>query len=190
MPTTPTYGLPYPQLSDPPDGPAQFQALADEVEVELTRVDARIANGEQLLAGFAAPTQTGSGTLSVGGTGATIMTVAIADPGFSYYIIAGGSIGWAVIAATSPGNLLEGSVTIDSTTYTTNRLAGGFSISHSLGAGFTQPTLVVPVKRSDSFGVLSGAHTVRLIARNSGGTNMTIPASGVDTTLTVRIVRS
>src|SRR5688572_18584145 len=103
MPTTPTYGLPYPQLSDPPDGPAQFQALADEVEVELTRVDARIASGEQLLAGFAAPTQTGSGTLSVGGTGATIMTVAIADPGFSYYIIAGGSIGWAVIAATSPG---------------------------------------------------------------------------------------
>lgn len=190
MPSTPTYGLPYPSLSDPPNGPAQFQALADEVEVELTRVDARIANGEQLTAGFAAPTQTGSGTLNVGGTGATIMSVAIADPGFSYYVIASGSLDWAVIAGASAGNLLEGSITIDSTTYNTNRLASGYSISHSLGAGFSQPTLHVAAKRSDAFGILSGAHTIRLIARNSGATNMTIPASAPGTTLTVRIVRS
>lgn len=40
MPTTPTYGLPYPALSDAPNGPSQIQALATEVEVELTRVDA------------------------------------------------------------------------------------------------------------------------------------------------------
>lgn len=39
MPTTPIYGIPYPSLSDPPNGPAQFQALALEVETELVRVD-------------------------------------------------------------------------------------------------------------------------------------------------------
>lgn len=39
MPFTPIYGLPYPSLSDPPNGPAQFQALADAVEAELDRID-------------------------------------------------------------------------------------------------------------------------------------------------------
>lgn len=43
MPNTPIYGLPYPQLSEPPDGPAQFQALAEAVETELARIDADVA---------------------------------------------------------------------------------------------------------------------------------------------------
>jgi hypothetical protein len=189
MPSTPTYGLPYPSLSDPPNGPAQFQALADEVEVELTRIDARVDNAEDVNAGFAAPTQTGSGTLPAGGTGATIMTVSISDPGFSYYVIASGSLGWGMVAGAAPGNLLEGSITLDSTTYNVNRLVAGFSVAHSLSAGFSQSTLIVPAKRSDAFGAFTGAHTVRLIARNSGASDMTITASGADTTLTVRIVR-
>lgn len=42
MPVTPIYGLPYPALSDPPNGPAQFQALAEEVENELARIDADV----------------------------------------------------------------------------------------------------------------------------------------------------
>lgn len=41
--TTPTYGLPYPEASDPPNGPTQIQALAEEVEDELTRIDATAA---------------------------------------------------------------------------------------------------------------------------------------------------
>jgi hypothetical protein len=40
MPVTPIYGIPYPALSDPPNGPSQMQALALEVEVELARIDA------------------------------------------------------------------------------------------------------------------------------------------------------
>ena len=35
MPVTPTYAFPYPALSDPPNGPAQFQALATAVENQL-----------------------------------------------------------------------------------------------------------------------------------------------------------
>lgn len=42
MPTTTVYNLRYPALSDAPDGPAQIQALADDVEAELIRVDADI----------------------------------------------------------------------------------------------------------------------------------------------------
>lgn len=39
MPLTPVYSLPYPALSDAPNGPAQIQALAEEVEAELVRLD-------------------------------------------------------------------------------------------------------------------------------------------------------
>lgn len=40
MPVTPLYALPYPSLSDAPHGPSQLQALAEEVEAELQRIDA------------------------------------------------------------------------------------------------------------------------------------------------------
>lgn len=36
MGTTPTYGFPYPELSDPPNGPSAFQALAEAVEDTIT----------------------------------------------------------------------------------------------------------------------------------------------------------
>lgn len=130
-------------------------------------------------------TEVGNGTLAPGGNGATIMSVAIPDPGWTYYIVASASCGWAMSAATQPGNLIEGSITIDSTVYNTNRLRAGYSVSHSLGAAFTQPTLVVPMRRSDSFGAFSGGKTIRLMVRNSGAVNMTIPAGAADTSLSV-----
>lgn len=188
MPSTTTYGFPYPSAGDAPNAPAQILALAQAVEDKIELVDADEAVQKALIQGYAPPAQTGSGTLTVGGNGLTVMTVAIADPGFAYNIIASGSIGWAMAGATLPGNLCEGAITIDSSVYNTGRLVAGYSVSTSIGAGFTQPTLIVPAKRSDSFGALTGAHTVRLIARNTGSSNMTIAASGPDTTLTVRIV--
>lgn len=190
MPSTPTYGIPYPSLSDPPNGPAQMQALALEVETEITRVDARIATDETLLAGFAPATQTGSGTLTVGGNGAVLASVVISDPGFSYHAVVSGSFGWSVIAATTPGQLIEGSITLNSTTYNSNRIVAGFQVSHSLGANFSQPTVILAQKRTDAFGALTGANTIRLIARNTGSTNMNIPAAATDLTLMVRIVRA
>jgi len=36
---TPIYSLPYPSLTDAPNGPAQIQSLAEEVETELARID-------------------------------------------------------------------------------------------------------------------------------------------------------
>lgn len=43
MGVTPVYGFPYPALTDPPDGPAQIQALAEAVEADLVVTDANIA---------------------------------------------------------------------------------------------------------------------------------------------------
>lgn len=43
--TTPTYAIPYPESTDAPNGPAQMQALALEVEAEIARVDGLISAG-------------------------------------------------------------------------------------------------------------------------------------------------
>lgn len=37
--TTPTYGFPYPTLADAPNGPGAFEALAEAVDAELSRVE-------------------------------------------------------------------------------------------------------------------------------------------------------
>jgi hypothetical protein len=37
MPQTPDFNLPYPALTDPPDGPAQLQALAEAVEAAINQ---------------------------------------------------------------------------------------------------------------------------------------------------------
>lgn len=187
MAATPVYNFPYAALSDPPHGPNQQGALALAVEGKFVTVDAAIATVEDLLAGFSAPAQTGSGSLSSAAT-ATIMSVAIPDPGFAYHIIASGSIDWAMTAGAVPGHLFEGSITIDSLVYNVNRLRAGFASATSLTAGFTQSTLHVGEYRSDAYGAFVGAKTVRLIARNSGTSGMTIPASSSATALSVRIV--
>lgn len=190
MPSTPIYGLPYPSLSDPPNGPAQIQALADAVEDELDRIDDTIDVDQSLLTGFAAPTQTGSGTLASSAQ-ATIMSVSISDPGFSYHIIAFGTLDWAMNASNQAGNLMYASITVDSTDYNTNVLCRGYGISlGGLGAQGTQPTIPTGMRRSDTGGPYTGAHTVRLIARN-GAPSATafIPSSSPVTSLFVRIVR-
>lgn len=48
---TPTYGLRYPELVDPPDGAALGKNLADDVEAELVRVDASLADAQATAAG-------------------------------------------------------------------------------------------------------------------------------------------
>lgn len=41
--TTPTYALPYPEASDPPNGPSQIQALALALEAKIALIDAAVA---------------------------------------------------------------------------------------------------------------------------------------------------
>jgi hypothetical protein len=43
MPVTPTYGLPYPALTDAPDVPADMKALAEGVESTVSTTDGNVA---------------------------------------------------------------------------------------------------------------------------------------------------
>lgn len=71
MPTTPIYGLPYPSLSDPPNGAAQIQALAEAIEVELQRLDSVPA----------AVTASDAGSVS---TASTSFVTLAGDPGVAF----------------------------------------------------------------------------------------------------------
>lgn len=71
MATTPIYGLPYPTLSDAPNGAAQIQALAQAVETQLQRLDSVPA----------AVTASDSGAVST--TSSTFVALA-GDPGVAF----------------------------------------------------------------------------------------------------------
>lgn len=79
MPTTPIYGLPYPSLSDPPNGASQIQALAQAVETQLQRIDNVPAAA------------TASDAGSVNTTSATYTTLA-GDPGVAFTAPASGRV--------------------------------------------------------------------------------------------------
>lgn len=83
MPSTPIYGLPYPSLSDPPNGPAQFQALAEAVEAELDRIDDTIS-GVPI-------TQSSSVTATVFTASTTYVALA-GDPGIAFTAPASGRV--------------------------------------------------------------------------------------------------
>ena len=50
MATTPVYALPYPELTDPPNGAALGQGLAEATEAQLQRVDADLSRASIVLA--------------------------------------------------------------------------------------------------------------------------------------------
>lgn len=56
--TTPTYGLPFAELSDAPDGPTISEDLALAIEDELTRIDANVATINALTNATAADSNT------------------------------------------------------------------------------------------------------------------------------------
>lgn len=90
MPFTPIYGLPYPSLSDPPNGPAQFQALAEAVEAELDRIDDTIS-GVPI-------TQSSSVAATVSTTSTTYVALA-GNPGLSFTAPTSGRVVIAIGAA-------------------------------------------------------------------------------------------
>lgn len=132
---------------------------------------------------FDQPAQVGSGTLNVA-TDLTMKSLSVADPGYAYRVVGGGAIDWGVIAASSPLQLMVASITVDSTGWNVGQISAGFQVSHSAGGSGTQPTAIATPGNSASF---TGAHTVRLIARNGGGTNFTVPVSAL-TRLNVTLV--
>lgn len=91
-------------------------------------------------------------------------TVSVADPGFSYRLHTHGALDWSMVNANQPDQPLSLSVTLDATTYNTNVLSRGNAYSANVIAAQPGPTAIAPTAHS---AVQTGAHTVRLIARNS-----------------------
>lgn len=78
--STPTYNLPYPELSDAPNAPEQMQALAEAVEAEIDRVDDDLA-GLSALRGYAFSDTTFSTTsLTPTTTGGTVVGTSFVAP--------------------------------------------------------------------------------------------------------------
>lgn len=77
---TPVYGFPFPENTDPPDGPQQFEDLALGVETELVRIDGDVST-LQAADAAAFPVGTGAWTaftpsfmnLDVGTTGSEVV---------------------------------------------------------------------------------------------------------------------
>lgn len=98
-------------------------------------------------------------------------SISVADPGFSYRLHASGSLDWAMVNANQPDQPLSCSVTLDSTDYATGCISRGNAYSPNSTAGQPAQTAIAPTAHT---GVLTGAHTVRLHARNSSGTQAMI----------------
>jgi hypothetical protein len=88
--STPIYGLPYPSLSDPPNGPAQIQALAEAVEAELARIDG-VLTGTPV-------TQSSSVSATVNTTSTSYVALS-GDPGLSFTAPSSGRVLIAIGAA-------------------------------------------------------------------------------------------
>ena len=83
MGATSTYGLPYQDMSDAPDGAALGQNLAEAVETELVRVDAAAADHETRITALEGRVVAGTAnTLAVSGSGSweSVGTVMFAEP--------------------------------------------------------------------------------------------------------------
>lgn len=84
MPFTPIYGLPYPSLTEPPDGPDQFGDMALAIETELARIDTEV----NALQNIPAPqSQAASGSVS---TTSTTYVALSGDPGVAFTAPVGG----------------------------------------------------------------------------------------------------
>lgn len=81
MPNTPNYNLPYPALSDPPNGPSQIAGLASALDLLLGTA------GRRVLAATSGAVDTAVKT-----THFIACTASFADPGYPYYLAMIGGI--------------------------------------------------------------------------------------------------
>jgi hypothetical protein len=163
MAVTPNYSIPYPALTDAPNGPAQMQALATQVDTSLAAVAAK-----KTQAGLTEVWANGVSDISVLTTNTTLVSVTIADPGWPYKLRCSGQVdyyGYGTFTA-GAGPYCLGFVLLDSpTSGTVISQANGFpQSSNATLDGFT--TLIDRVHPNGSTS-LTGAHTVYLVARGS-----------------------
>lgn len=112
---------------------------------------------------FAMPGITAVNPLNAGAQ-SVVASVSVPDPLFAYKLRVAGAIDWAMVNANRPNNPLSCSTTLDSTDFATNVISRGNAYSVDRAASQPSPTAMASAAHT---AVLTGAHTVRLIARNS-----------------------
>ena len=143
MPSTPTYGLPYAALTDPPNGAAQQQALAEATESSLSNVESalqgqidaraigvRLENSSTQAIASATDTLVDFSTEDFVRNGVSVnaaLNVVTIDEDGLYHLSAGcrftGSTGENSIVIT------EGTATVSNGVYAQNGSAGGPDVS-------------------------------------------------------------
>lgn len=137
---------------------------------------------------FAMPTITPLNPLTPGGTGHVAASISVPDPGFIYRLRCSGSLDWVMVNANQPLHPISCTVNMDDTNWNGGIISYGSTWSISIGAAVTQGTCFAPTEHTAD---LTGAHTIRLIARNQGvGQNMAIktPDAFRTTSLAVQLV--
>lgn len=103
-------------------------------------------------------------------------SVSVPDPGFTYRLRCSGSIDWSMVNATQPNFPMSCTVNLDDTNWNGGIICYGSIYSASIAGTQTQSTCYAPTEHTAD---LTGAHTVRLIARNQGvGQNMIVKTDG------------
>lgn len=152
MPTTPNYSFPYPALTNAPNVPADIQALASGLDTFLKA--ARPQPGAQAW-------QNGTSNITLNSSTFTAaIDVAVADPGYPYYLECGAQAVASAASLWTAGAppLTNLQVTLDTVTGTlinSSQSPGGPTFAGAVYTAFLMP------KKS---GVLTGAHTVILSA--------------------------
>lgn len=166
MPNTPVYALPYPALSDTPNGPAQIGALATATETAIGGVSTTVATNTKtyprLFTGRLASNQGITGTADL--TGCTVtFTTAQANTLVQITMNA--------VSSNTPTNYMVSTCVIDGTSQTEQLFSSENSvISQSPSASITL------IKTLAS----AGSHTIKMQATQSGGTtNAIAPHTGI-----------
>jgi hypothetical protein len=116
-------------------------------------------------------------------------SLSVADPGFSYKLRTAGSLDWGMVNANQPDHPISLSVTLDNTAYNGGVISRGNMYSAAIAAA-NQPSSTVAAPAANT-AAQTGAHTVRMIARNSSGSQPMIifPLDTMNTSqLTVELV--
>lgn len=117
------------------------------------------------------PGQTGINANFNAATTATIATIAVPDPGWAYRIVASGSFDAGLTLLNNSMNNTAGAIfgefSLDTATWSNGRIGSGISYAYSTSL-YRSDRMSVDITECRS-GVLTGQHTLRMLARN--GTN-------------------
>jgi hypothetical protein len=172
MGTTAIYQFPYPELTDPPDGPAQIKALAQAIETKVAAIDAVDAAIKQTIS------KAVSGTWVVNLNANSVATLGVTFAGASFTAIPA-VMGMINSGASGTNNKLQlRHVSVTTTGFTVAVVTMDSSAVTVAVAGTylaVQPSAVFPTGLGLDDVVPDGWHDAVLICHNPGCVNDSDP---------------